>query len=154
MLQQKTKTMNYIFIMGALLFLFSCNICEKKVGRVLVEIRKEDLVCSCKDLKRDSLIGKKLFFIHKDSSRYLLGAILTDKNNRGLYQYVKVSPSITVHNYMYYDGFKIHTLNDNNLLEYGDSLMDIGLDRKKIDKIMSLIQGNLSKPLLNDTDNF
>jgi hypothetical protein len=120
----------------------------------LVEIRREDLVCQCWDLKRDSLLGKKLFLIDKDASRYLVGAILIEKNNRGLYQYVKVSPSISVNNYMYYDGYKIHILDNSNLFKYADSLRVMGFDGKEIDKMMSLIQVNLSKPLLNDTDNF
>lgn len=147
--------MRCIGIVTILLLFYSCsNVCHKKMSRTLVEIDKDDLVCQCNDLKIDTLIGHKLYLRDNDSSRYLIGQILTKSNKKGLYQYVKVSPSTRVNNYIYYDGINIHDLDKINLPEYSDSLDKLGFDKNEIEKIMLIIQKNLSKPPENNSDVF
>lgn len=145
--------MKNIIILSALLLLYNCRVCNKTIGRTKVEISKEDLVCQCKNLKKDSLLAKKLILINCDLSRYLLGKVLVKATKKGLYQYVKISPQTSVNNYIYYDGISIYRIDSTNLNVFSDSLYKLGFKKKKIHKTISLIQKNLKKKT-NNSDVF
>jgi len=124
------------------------------VGRSEVEIPKENLVCGCNTLKADTLLGKKLYTIEKSNARYLVGKVLINKENKGIYQYVKTGSGIRSNTFMYFNGTSVYLLNNENLTLFADSLNSLGIKRKDVNRIIPAIKKSMSMPVVNTTDSF
>ena len=148
------KFVKYWILIWCLFSIYSCKICKKRVSREIVEIEKRNLVCSCKELKKDSILGKKMIDLEKSSSRYLIGAVLTNKNGRGIYQYIKTGIGVEGNSFMYFNGSNVFLIKKDNLDTFPDSLCKIGIKEKKIDRIIPKIRKSINVPSRNTTDSF
>jgi len=126
--------------------------CEKRVSRTLIEVKKENLVCSCHDLKRDTLLIRKLAAVEKRPVRYFIGAVVT-KSKKGIYQYIDTG-SRNYNEFMYYNGNTVYILNDANLSAFADSLSAIGISKNKIDKMIPRIRKSMAVDFGNTSDSF
>jgi len=87
--------MKYLLIILSVVCFISCKVCKKTVGRTVVEVTKENLVCTCNSLKSDTLLGKKIGKsdtllgkkigeLAKREVRYLVGPVLLNKEKKGI----------------------------------------------------------------------
>jgi hypothetical protein len=145
----------FIVFICVLLFCCSCSsVCRKTIGREQLEIDKKDLVCSCNDLERDTVLSQKIWEIEKGSARYLVGHVLINKEEKGIYQYVKTGSGIRGNMFMYYNGSQVRLLNKDNLKNYADSAIAAGVDERKMKEMLPAIQKSMDKPAVNTTDSF
>jgi len=151
---KNNNVMKYLLIILSVVCFISCKVCKKKVGRTVVEVTKENLVCTCNSLKSDTLLGKKIGAIEKSNARYLLGPVLLNKEKKGIYQYVKTGSGIRGNMFIYYNGFDVYLLDKENLISFTDSLYNLGITKKHIDKTIIAVKKSMDVPAENTTDSF
>ena len=155
MFQNKIIMTKYAIALIGCLHLCSCgSTCKKTIGRHVLEVEKENLVCSCSDLKQDTVLSQKIRQVEKGASGYLLGKVLVNKQGQGIYQYVKTGSGIRGNMFMYHNGQTISLLTKENFRSYADSARAVGIGDKEIQKAMPEIEKSISKPPVNTTDSF
>ena len=134
--------------------LFSaCSVCKIKLGRTLLEIDKQELVCKCSQLKRIPEIGKAISMATHNEALYAVGPVMT-KGDTGLYQYYTNRPGARSNRFAWYNGKTAYAVTTDNIETFIDSLTVLGVSHKTINKKLWDVKKSMGRPAVGGSDSF